>query len=98
MNEKKFALGIGMAGFASIALVVYLTVPDLAPQSPIVLLPANGTAASAPARVMPTQPIAAAKTAADCSTKRLDSWRLISLAAGGYRQGGFAVLNNDMRG
>ncbi|MFC5475473.1 hypothetical protein [Paraherbaspirillum soli] len=99
MNEKKFALAIGIAGFALIALIVYLTAPDLAPQSPIALLPA-GT----PARAMPTQQnattIAATvnKTAAECSTKRLDAWRLVSLAAGGYRQGGFAVLNNDRRG
>lgn len=102
MNEKKFAWGIGVAGCLFIALLVYLTAPDLTSSAPVVLLPANGAAAGADPRPEPiaqTPAIASArKSNADCSTARLNSWRLISLQAGAYRQGGFAVLNNDRRG
>ena len=104
MNEKKFALGIGIAGCAFIALLVYLTAPDLAPRAPVVLLPASGTSADAGARSDHSEqapmasPSHVVDTVADCSTARLDSWWLIGVEAGAYRQGGFAVLNNDRRG
>lgn len=99
MNEKKFALGIGLAGIAFIALLAYLSAPDLLPRPAVVLRPAGGSAASPADRAVAATPAAAvAKAAADCSAERLDSWRLMSLAEGGYRQGGFAVLNNALRG
>jgi hypothetical protein len=98
MNEKKFALGIGLAGIIFIALLVYLTAPDMLPRSAIVLLPAGGAAAITPGHAMPIQPVAAGSVATECSAERLNSWRLISLGAGGYRQAGFAVLNNETRG
>ncbi len=101
MNEKKFAIGIGLAGIIFIALLVYLTAPDVLPRSAIVLLPASGTATVTPVtpdHAVPIQPVAAGSVATDCAAERLNSWRLISLGAGGYRQPGFAVLNNETRG
>lgn len=100
MNEKKIALGAGLTGIAFIALLVYLTAPDLLPRPAVVLLPAGGAAASAPGRAVPIKSGATADVTAkaDCSAERLDSWQLMSVGAGGYRQGGFAVLNNALRG
>jgi len=102
MNEKKIALGIGVTGLMFVALVAYLTAPDLVPQPPVVLLPASSVAAIASNSTIPSKQIAVThavtKTGSDCSTERLDSWRLISLEPGRYRQGGFAVLHNDHRG
>lgn len=102
MNEKKFALGAGLTGIAFIALLVYLTAPDMLPRPAVMLLPAGGAAASAGDGAVPIKSVAAvdvtANAAADCSAERLASWQLMSLGAGGYRQGGFAVLNNALRG
>ncbi|MDB5766365.1 MAG: hypothetical protein JWQ61_1179 [Collimonas fungivorans] len=102
MNEKKFALGAGLTGIAFIALLVYLTAPDMLPGPAVVLLPAGGVAARTADGAAPVKPGAAAgvtaNTAAGCSAERLASWQLMSVGAGGYRQGGFAVLNNALRG
>ncbi|WP_211473070.1 hypothetical protein [Collimonas humicola] len=101
MNEKKVAIGLGVAGCAFIALLVWLTVPASSSQAPIALLPASGAAAASEAVVSgAAAPVsaAAARTDSDCSMQRLDSWRLISVEMGGYRQAGIAVFNNDRRG
>jgi hypothetical protein len=105
MNEKKVAIGLGVAGCAFIALLVWLTMPASSSQPPIALLPASsaGAAALEPPRAM-TQPRvagvgdAAAREYSDCSMQRLESWHLISVEMGGYRQNGIAVFNNDKRG
>lgn len=102
MNEKKFALGAGLTGIAFIALLVYLSAPDMLPRPAVVLLPAGSAAASAADGAVSIKPGAAAdvtaNAASDCSAERLASWQLMSVGAGGYRQGGFAVLNNALRG
>ncbi|AIY39407.1 hypothetical protein LT85_0247 [Collimonas arenae] len=100
MNEKKFAIGLGLAGCAFIALLVYVTMPEQVSQSPIELLPGSGAAApETPVPAVHAKPgNAVARTVADCSIQRLDAWRLVSVEMGGYRQAGIAVLNNDKRG
>ncbi|MEO6918613.1 MAG: hypothetical protein ABI171_06235 [Collimonas sp.] len=101
MNEKTFAIGIGVAGCAFIALLVYLTMPDPISPSQIGVLPGGGGAVASEspvAVVRPSTSDAVNKTVSDCSIGRLDSWRLISVEMGGYRQAGIAVFNNDKRG
>ena len=100
MDEKKFALGLGLAGAAFVALLVWLTMPASSSQAPIALLPRSGAAAvaetAASAAVAPASIVAQPES--DCSMQRLDSWRLISVEMGGYRQAGIAVFNNARRG
>lgn len=103
MNEKKVAVGLGLAGAAFVALLVWLTMPDSSSQAPIALLPASSAAAaavseSAASVAMPKASVAAVRADSDCSMQRLDAWRLISVEMGGYRQAGIAVFNNDKRG
>lgn len=101
MDEKKFALGLGLAGAAFVALLVWLTMPASSSQAPIALLPAGGTGAVVEAAAPPAKPAAipaAIRADSDCSMQRLDSWRLISVEMGGYRQAGIAVFNNARRG
>jgi len=103
MNEKKFAIGLGLAGTAFVALLVWLTVPDASSPAPIALLPAgsaagvSATAAPAAAAAAISGPVAA-RTDSACSMQRLDAWRLISVEMGGYRQAGIAVFNHGKRG
>ncbi|NKI71096.1 hypothetical protein GN109_16850 [Collimonas pratensis] len=101
MDEKKIALGLGLAGAAFVALLVWLTMPASSSQAPIALLPASGTGAAVEAAAPPAKPAAipaAIRADRDCSMQRLDSWRLISVEMGGYRQAGIAVFNNARRG
>jgi hypothetical protein len=93
MSEKKFSLGLGLAGVAFIALLVWLIMPASSSQTPIALLAMRDVAATAvtPASVT-------AHVASDCSMQRLDSWCLISVEMGRYRQAGIAVFNNARRG
>ncbi len=108
MDETKWALRIGIAGFAVLALLVYLTASQPVDQSRVALLPANGSTAIENNPAARETPFSSAKAGnkagtkaaspATCSTRRLNAWRLVSLVASGYRQGAVAVLNNTIRG